>query len=64
MNIKQKWQMLKGQKLLKKLELKFGKYKKIILTTTGKAYKVPLKDILMIGVKGIDLPKYPEWEND
>jgi len=49
--------------MLKDLEMQFGKYKKIVLTTNGKAYKVPLRDILTVGVKGVDLPKYPEWED-
>ena len=49
--------------MLKELEMQFGKYKKIVLTTTGKAYKVPLRDILTVGIKGIDLPKYPEWKD-
>jgi len=62
MNIKQKWETPEGQKLLKKLELEFGKYKKITSMTTGKSYKVPTKDILTIGVKGSDLSKYPEWK--
>ena len=62
MNIKQKWETPEGQKLLKKLELQFGKYKKITLTTTGKSYKVPTKDILTIGIKGKDLSNYPEWK--
>ena len=48
--------------MLKELETRFGKYKKIVLTATGKTYKVPLRDILMVGVKGIDLPKYPLWK--
>ena len=64
MNIKEKWETPEGQKLLKELEMQFGKYKKIVLATNGKAHKVPLKDILTVGVKGIDLPKYPEWRDD
>ena len=63
MNIKQKWETAQGQQMLKDLEMQFGKYKKIVLTTNGKAYKVPLRDILTVGVKGVDLPKYPEWED-
>lgn len=62
MNIKQKWETATGQALLKDMERMFGKYKKIVLTTTGKAYRVPLKDILTVGIKGVDLPKYPEWK--
>ena len=63
MTIKQKWETPEGKKLLKELEAELGKYKKIVLTTNGKAYKVPLRDILTVGVKGVDLPKYPEWED-
>ena len=64
MSIKQKWETATGQQMLKDLEMQFGKYKKIVLTTTGKAYKVPLRDILTVGIKGVDLPKYPEWEDE
>ena len=64
MNIKQKWETAIGQQRLKDLEMQFGKYKKIVLTTTGKTYKVPLRDILVVGIKGVDLPKYPEWEDN
>jgi hypothetical protein len=59
--IKAKWDTPEGQKTLKELEKIFGKYKKIILITTGKSYRVPTRDILTIGVKGTDLEKYPEW---
>jgi len=62
MNIKQKWETPEGKLLLKKLIRKFGKYKTIVLTSTGKSYKVPTKDILTIGIKGVDLDKYPEWK--
>ena len=62
MTIKQKWETATSQQMLKELETRFGKYKKIVLTATGKTYKVPLRDILMVGVKGIDLPKYPLWK--
>ena len=60
--IKEKWSTPVNQKKLKELEVRFGKYKKVVLSTTGKAYKVPTKDILTIGLKGADLEKYPEWD--
>lgn len=60
--MKSKWDTATGQQMLKELETKFGKYKKIILITTGKAYRVPTRDILTVGIKGTDLEKYPEWK--
>ena len=61
-NMKSKWDTATGQQYLKELENQFGKYKKITLITTGKSYKVPTRDILIVGIKGTDLEKYPEWE--
>jgi hypothetical protein len=61
--IKKKWATVAGRAYLHSCEMLFGKYKKIQLTTTGKAYKVPTRDILMFGVKGTDLPKYPLWKD-
>jgi len=63
-DIKSKWDTATGQQYLKELENQFGKFKKIVLITTGKAYKVPTRDILIVGIKGTDLEKYPEWEED
>ena len=61
--IQAKWKTDAGQQTLKEIEAKLGKYKKIVLLTTGKAYKVPIRDILTIGIKGTNLEKYPEWSN-
>jgi len=58
------WSSPEGQKALEEYESVFGKYKKIELITTGKSYKVPTRDILIFGIKGTDLEKYPEWKEE
>ena len=62
--IKKAWETPKEAKFIRECELRFGKYKKIVLITTGKSYRVPTRDILTIGIKGSDLSKYPEWRNN
>jgi DNA-binding LytR/AlgR family response regulator len=61
--IKKAWDTPDGEQILQDCERAFGKYKKITLTTTGKSYKVPVRDIMTIGIKGVDLVKYPEWKD-
>ena len=62
--IKKAWNTPDGEQILRDCEMQFGKYKKIILSTNGKAYKVPVRDIMTIGIKGVNLPSYPEWTED
>lgn len=47
---------------MNRLEAQFGKYKKVVDATTGKAYRVPLRYIVENGLKQIELPLFPEWE--
>lgn len=49
------------KKLIDEMVAKFGEYKRIIDAETGKAYKVPIRDILERGLAWKDLIKYPEW---
>ena len=56
------WATIEGQKILDDCEKAFGKYKKIQSLETGKSYKIPTRQILVYGIKGTDLEKYPEWE--
>ena len=51
------------EKLIEILIKKFGEYKKVIDAETGKAYKVPLRDIVEKGLKHEDLKNYPLWES-
>jgi hypothetical protein len=51
------------QKFIDELVEKFGEHKKIIDQVTGKAYKVPTRDILEKGLSHSNLPKYPEWKD-
>ena len=51
------------ERLIEILENKFGKYKKVIDAETGKAYKVPLRDIIEKGLRYEDLKNYPLWES-
>jgi hypothetical protein len=56
------WLTTEGQKALDEYESVLGKYKKITSLESGKSYKIPTRQILIYGIKGTDLEKYPEWE--
>lgn len=58
-----KWANPSAKAFIKECEEKFGKYKQVQLASTGKVYKVPIKDILIFGIKGSELSKYPEWKD-
>lgn len=49
------------EKLIYKYEQEFGKYKKVVDTTTGLTHKVPTRTIIEEGIKQVDLHKYPLW---
>jgi len=49
------------EKLVEMLEREFGRYKKVVGVVTGKAYRVPTRDIIEKGLRYEDLGKYPEW---
>lgn len=49
------------KKLVDELVARFGEYKRVIDAETGKAYKVPTRDIAERGLDWKDLIKYPEW---
>ena len=48
--------------LVRGLEQRFGKYKKVVRTSTGEIFKVPTRDIVLFGLKEQELDKYPKWE--
>ncbi len=47
---------------IRKMIETFGEYKKVVNAKTGIAYKIPTRDILIKGIKGWELDKYPLWE--
>jgi len=40
----------------------FGEHKRVVDAETGKAYRVPMRDIIEKGLRHADLVKYPEWK--
>ena len=51
------------EKLVDKLEREFGIYKRVMDIETGKAHRVPTRDIVEKGLRHQDLKKYPEWRD-
>jgi len=49
------------EKLVDRLENEFGVYKKVLNLDTGKAHRVPTRDIIEKGLRQKDLRRYPEW---
>lgn len=49
------------EELVRRWEVKCGKYKKIVRKTTGEAFKVPIRTIIEQGIKEQDLDKFPKW---
>jgi hypothetical protein len=49
------------EKLVQELEEKFGVYKRVKDSVTGKIYRVPTRDIVEKGLSFGDLMNYPEW---
>ena len=51
------------QELARRLVAQFGEFKQVVSMTTGVAYKVPMIDIIELGVREPDLDRYPVWED-
>ena len=51
------------RKLVERLIREFGECKKVVDVETGKAYKVPVRDIIEKGLKYKDLINYPPWND-
>lgn len=49
------------EKFVHLVEEEFGKYKKVVDITTGKAYRVPTRFIIEEGLKYEQLKEFPEW---
>ncbi len=43
------------------IEGQFGVYKKVVDEVSGNIYKVPVRDIIELGLKQQDLKNYPAW---
>lgn len=52
------------EKFVHEVEEEFGKYKKVVDMATGKAYRVPTREIIERGLKHSDLERYPEWRDE
>lgn len=50
------------ERLVEKLIRKFGEFKRVVDAETGKAHRVPIRDIIERGLKHEDLAKYPLWD--
>ncbi len=51
-----------GPDLIQKMEAQFGLYKKVVDMETGITFRVPIRDIIVKGLKQQELHKYPEWK--
>lgn len=49
------------EKFIDDMEKQFGKYKKVMHETTGRTYKIPTRYIIEFGLRGEELPNFPEW---
>lgn len=49
------------EELVRRLIAEFGEFKKVVRSSTGIAYKVPMRDIIEPGVKEEELDRYPIW---
>ena len=47
--------------MVDRLEREFGIYKRVMDIETGKAHRVPTRDIIEKGLRHQDLKNYPEW---
>ena len=52
------------EKLVYRLEQEYGIYKKAVDIVTGKAHRVPTRDIIERGLRQMDLKNYPEWREN
>jgi len=51
------------EEFVKRLIAVFGEFKKVVRQSTGVAYKVPTRDIIIEkGLKEEELDRYPLWE--
>ena len=50
-------------KLVDDLVAQFGEFKKVVRMSTGEAFKVPTRDIILKGILEQDLDQYPRWED-
>ncbi len=46
------------------IESQVGHYKKVVDAESGNVYKVPVRDIIELGLKQQDLKNYPPWDEE
>jgi len=50
------------EELVEALIAEFGEFKQVVRLSTGKAYRVPTRDIIERGLKEQELDNYPLWD--
>ncbi len=50
--------------LVADMERQFGTHKKVVRTSTGEVFRVPLRDFVEMGVQERDLDQYPRWDEE
>ena len=46
------------------IESQYGHYKKVVDAVSGNIYRVPVRDIIELGLKHSDLVNYPAWDEE
>ncbi len=46
------------------IESQYGYYKKVVDAVSGITYRVPVRDIIELGLKHSDLVNYPAWDEE
>ena len=49
------------EKVVDFIESQYGHYKRVVDGVSGLSYRVPVRDIIELGLKQTDLKKYPFW---
>ena len=50
------------ERLVACLEGRFGTHKRVVRVPTGEEFRVPLRTIIEVGIREVDLDKYPRWD--
>lgn len=50
------------EKFVAEMERVFGTHKRMVRTSSGEEFRVPLRDIIEVGVQERDLNHYPRWK--
>lgn len=52
------------EEFVARLEREFGTHKRMVRSSTGEEFRVPVRDIVEVGVQERDLDHYPRWSDD